>query len=198
VDEEQKLGDAAERPSASAFLARYERFRYIETRSGMKMSAKRPSSASGFPGALFVQDVRRVQDSKLAPLQELSNRELRLLERPLTHRKQTMAPRSNRELSTNQCSCDSRLTGASFPDVLPRRRQYLAGFPRASFAKGSICSGALLPGSGSQVEIAVTHSEQSTDEFLPGSRIAQLETRICAKMNAQISSQLSAQMSQTR
>jgi hypothetical protein len=128
----------------------------------------------------------------------LSNREPRLLEPSLTHRKQTVAPRSNRELSTNQCSCNSRLTGASFPDVLPCRAQYLAGFPRASFAKGSICSGALLPGSGSQVEIAVTHSKQSTDEFLPGSRIAQLETRICAKMNAQISSQLSAQMSQIR
>jgi hypothetical protein len=31
----------------------------------------------------------------------LSNREHRLLERTLTHRKQTIAPRSNRELSTN-------------------------------------------------------------------------------------------------
>jgi hypothetical protein len=29
VDEEQKLGDAAERLSASAFLARYKRFRYV-------------------------------------------------------------------------------------------------------------------------------------------------------------------------
>jgi hypothetical protein len=198
VDEEQKLDDAAECPSASAFLARYDGFRYIETRSGIKMSDKRPSSASSLPRALFVKDVRRAQDSKPAPLPGLSNRELELLERPLTHRKQTVAPRSNRELSTNQCSCNSRLTGVSFPDVLPRQAQYLAGFPRASFAKDSICSGALLPGSGSQVEIAVTHSKQSTDEFLPGSRIAQLETRICAKMNAQISSQLSAQMSQIR
>jgi hypothetical protein len=33
---------------------------------------------------------------------------------------------------------------------------------------------AFLPGSGSQVEIAVTHSKQSTDQFLPGSRIAHL------------------------
>jgi hypothetical protein len=198
VDEEQKLCGAAECLSASAFLARHKRFRYIETRSGMKMSDTKPPCACGLPRALLGQDVRRAQDSRLAPLQGLSNRELELLERPLTHRKQTMAPRSNRELSTNQCSCNSRLTGASFPDVLLRRRQFLAGFPRASFAKGSICSGALLPGSGSQVEIAVTHSKQSTDESLPGSRIAQLETRICAKMNAQISSKLSAQMSQTR
>jgi hypothetical protein len=198
VDEEQKLSDAAESLGVSAFLAHCKRFRYIETRSGMKISDKRPSSASGLPRALFMKGARREQNLKLALFPGLSNRELRLLEPPLTHRKQTVAPASNRELSTNQCSCNSRLTGASFPDVLLRRRQFLAGFPRASFAKGSICSGALLPGSGSQVEIAVTHSKQSTDEFLPGSRIAQLETRICAKMNAQISSQLSAQMSQIR
>jgi hypothetical protein len=198
VDEERKLDDAAEGPSASAFLARYDGFRYIETRSGMNMSETKPPCAFGLPRAFFVRDVRRAQDPKLVPLQGLSNRELELLERPLTHRKQTVAPRSNRELSTNQCSCNSRLTGASFPDVLPRRTQYLAGFPRASFAKGSICSGALLPGSGSQVEIAVTHSKQSTDEFLPGSRIAQLETRICAKIGAQISAKLSAQMKGNR
>jgi hypothetical protein len=175
VDEEQKLGDAAERPSASAFLARYDGFRYIETRSGMKMGETKPPCAFGLPRTFFVKDVRREQGLKLALFHGLSNRELELLERPLTHRKQTMAPRSNRELSTNQCPCNSRLTGASFPDVLPRRR-HLTGLPRASFAKRSICSGALLP----------------------GSRIAQLETRICAKMSAQISSQLSAQMSQIR
>jgi hypothetical protein len=198
VDEEQKLGDDAERLSASAFLARYESFRYIETRSGMKLIDTKLPCAFGLPRTFFLKDVRRVQGSKLVPLQGVSNRELELLERPLTDRKQTVAPRSNRELSTNQCSCNSRLTGASFPDVLPCRTQYLAGFPRASFAKGSICSGALLPGSGSQVEIAVTHSKQSTDEFLPGSRIAQLETRICAKMSAQISAKLAAQMKGNR
>jgi hypothetical protein len=198
VDEEQKLDDAAERPSASAFLARYDGFRYIETRSGMNMSETKPTCAHCLPRTFFVKDVRREQGLELALFHGLSNRELELLERPLTHRKQTVAPRSNRELSTNQCSCNSRLTGASFPDVLPRRTQYLAGFPRASFAKGSICSGALLPGSGSQVEIAVTHSKQSTDEFLPGSRIAQSETRICAKISAQISAKLAAQVKGNR
>jgi hypothetical protein len=137
VDEEQKLDDAAEGLSASAFLARYDGFRYIETRSGMNMSETKPPCAFGLSRTFFVKDVRRVQGSKLVPLQGVSNRELELLERPLTHRKQMLATRSNRELSTNQCSC-SRLTGASFPDVLPCRTQYLAGFPRASFAKGSI------------------------------------------------------------
>jgi hypothetical protein len=39
----------------------------------------------------------------------LSNRELRLLEPRLTHTKQTSAPRSNRELSTNRCRANSHL-----------------------------------------------------------------------------------------
>jgi hypothetical protein len=38
-----------------------------------------------------------------------SNRECELLESSLTHRKQTVAPRSNRELSTNPCFCNSDL-----------------------------------------------------------------------------------------
>jgi hypothetical protein len=39
----------------------------------------------------------------------LSNRELQLLEPRLTHRKHTIAPRSNRELSTNRCRANSHL-----------------------------------------------------------------------------------------
>jgi hypothetical protein len=39
----------------------------------------------------------------------LSNRERQLLEPRLTHRKQTSAPRSNRELSTNRCRANSHL-----------------------------------------------------------------------------------------
>jgi hypothetical protein len=75
----------------------------------------------------------------------LSNRELQLLEPRLIHRKQTTAPRSNRELSTNRCRGNSH-----------------AVIPIPSF----------LPGSGLQVEWAVTHSNQTTEPFLPGSRIA--------------------------
>jgi hypothetical protein len=74
----------------------------------------------------------------------LSNRELQLLETTLTHRKQTIAPRSNRELSTNRCFGNSHSVN-----------------PIPSF----------LPGSGLQVEWAVTHSNQTTEPFLPGSRI---------------------------
>jgi hypothetical protein len=74
----------------------------------------------------------------------LSNRELQLLERTVTHRKQTIAPRSNRELSTNRCFGNSHSVN-----------------PIPSF----------LPGSGLQVESVVTHSKQTTEPFLPGSRI---------------------------
>jgi hypothetical protein len=75
----------------------------------------------------------------------LSNRELQLLEPRLTHRKQTIAPRSNRELSTNQCRGNSP-TAITIPSF--------------------------LPGSGLQVECDVTHSKQTSAPFLPGSRIA--------------------------
>src|SRR5271154_6714140 len=74
----------------------------------------------------------------------LSNRELQLLELTLTHRKQTIAPRPNRELSTNRCRANSHSV-----------------MPILTF----------LTGSGSQTEFVVTHSKQTTATFLPGSRI---------------------------
>jgi len=74
----------------------------------------------------------------------LSNRELRLLEPSLTHRKQTVAPRSNRELSTNRDRSNSH-----------------AVIPILTF----------LTGSGSQTEFAITHSKHTTPSILPGSRI---------------------------
>ena len=93
----------------------------------------------------------------------LSNRELQLLEPRLTHRKQMIAPRSNRELSTNRHRVNSHavITISSF----------LPGLPRAFFAKGSACTSTFLPGSGLQVEFAATHSKQTTAPLLPGSRI---------------------------
>ena len=50
----------------------------------------------------------------------LSNREHQLLEPCLTHRKQTIAPRSNRELSTNPCFRNSHFLTPQ--DLLPQRR----------------------------------------------------------------------------
>ena len=118
MDEEQKLDDGGGRLSASAFLARYEGFRYIETRSGIKMSDTKPSFACGFPNAFF--------------------------------------------------------------------------------AKGLDCRSAFLTGTAPQTEIDVTCSKQTTEKFLTGARTHIKETRICAKMDAQISSKLTAQMSQIR
>ena len=107
MDEEQRLGGAAERLSASAFLARYRSFRYIETRSETKMT-----------------------DTSHSPL--------------ATHH----SP--------------------------------------------------VLTGTAPQTEIDVTCSKQTTKKFLTGARTDIRQTRICAKMNAQISPKLTAQMSQTR
>jgi hypothetical protein len=83
----------------------------------------------------------------------LSNRELELLESRLTHRKQTIAPRSNRELSTNRCRVNSRA-------VIPIPT-FLTGLPRAFFAKGSVCAPRSLTGTASQTEFAITHSKQT-------------------------------------
>ena len=204
ADEEQKLGDAARRLSASAFLARYGSFRYIETRSEMSMSDKKTPFASVSLTAFFAKDACE-QGSKLDPLQGISNRELpmlvasasrasnatrglcfaspnrerQLLEPVLTHRKQTVALCSNGELSTNRSCGNSRLSGALLSNGLPRQ------IP-------------VLTGSAPQTEIDVTCSKQTTEKFLTGARTHIRETRICAKMSAQISSKLSAQMSGIR
>jgi hypothetical protein len=74
----------------------------------------------------------------------LSNRELQLLEPHLIHRKQTIAPRSNRELSTNRCRVNSRAV-IPVPTFLTETR--------------------------SHSEFIVTHSKQTTAPFLTGSRI---------------------------
>jgi hypothetical protein len=82
----------------------------------------------------------------------LSNRELQLLEPRLIHRKQTIAPRSNREVSTNRCRDNSHAVNRILT---------------------------FLPGSGLRVECAVTHSKQTTAPVLPGSRI--VTTRLVSR-----------------
>src|SRR5271156_678385 len=81
----------------------------------------------------------------------LSNRELQLLELTLSHRKQTRAPRSNRELSTNRCR---------------------------SISGAVILIATFLTGSASQTEFAVTNSKQTTGAFLTGSRFARYDAGI--------------------
>jgi hypothetical protein len=142
----------------------------------------RQASASRSPRTHFAKGacaLRRASNAMRRICFAFSNRELELLEPLLTHRKQTTAPRSNRELSTNQCCGNFHLSGALLSSGLPRQMQFLTG-------------------SAPQTEFDVTHRKQTTAQFLTGSRIARLQTRICAKMNAQISSRLTAQISEIR
>jgi hypothetical protein len=105
------------------------------------------TSARFLPGARIAHFASRMVQrdahchSRSPIANALSNRELQLLEPCLIHRKQTIAPRSNRELPTNRCRVNSRA-------VIP-----------------------VLTGSGMQTEFAVTHSKQTTEPFLTGSRI---------------------------
>jgi hypothetical protein len=108
---------------------------YPKGRSHTKHTTK-PS----LPGSRFAHRHARTSFASA-----LSNRELRLLEPTLTHRKQTIAPCSNRELSTNRCR--------SISDAV---------IPISTF----------LTGSASQTEFGVTNSKQTTGAFLTGSRFA--------------------------
>ncbi len=99
----------------------------------------------------------------------LSNRELNLLERKLSHCKQTKAAGSNRELSTicnpaivslsNQAFSSKNLTSKS---PLTDRQECLGR------TKGSGELPIFLPGSAQNVESDVTSRKQSPKKFLPG------------------------------
>ena len=102
--------------------------------------------------------------ASLAPRPVISNREHHLLEHLLTYRKQTKAPRSNRELSTNR-RCDNSHVASSLS--LSR-----SGWARASFERSSVSGSAFLPGSARYVECDVTHSKQTAATFLPGATTA--------------------------
>jgi hypothetical protein len=129
------------------FVSKTSHCPYISTRFCTKSgSHTKHATKPSLPGSRFVHHLR----SSLASA--LSNRELNLLEPTLTHRKQTIAPRSNRELSTNPCRANSY-------------------FPTEFFANSSVCL-TFLTGSASQTEFAVTNSKQTTGAFLTGSRFA--------------------------
>jgi hypothetical protein len=84
----------------------------------------RQGTASAVPNAsqssgVSTREVRFHAPNSIA--NALSNRELQLLETTLIHRKQTIAPRSNRELSTNRCFGNSHSVNP-FPPFLPGSR----------------------------------------------------------------------------
>ena len=134
----------------------------------------------------------------------ISNRELELLEPSLTYRKQTKAPCSNRELSTNPRCGNSHALRPSLPDIHKWSRP-------------------LLTGTAPQREIDVTYRKQTTEKFLTGAptsnrhrpknrcyrkqttkpwltgaRTHIRETRFCAKMNGETNEEMSAEMKAIR
>jgi hypothetical protein len=108
------------------------------------------------------------------------NRQTRVFRNAVTRRKQRTATCSNRQKSQiwKSENLGTIWTKASasrkrFPRFLPGLPAvFVGGLPRAVFAKGSVCINTFLPGSAQYVEIAVTHSKQTTATFLPGSRFA--------------------------
>jgi hypothetical protein len=98
------------------------------------------------------------------PRMPISNRELDLLERPLSHCKQRKATVSNRELSTIRDSTGIDTANSSQVSEGP-----------SSAAVSDLNSRKLTPfltGSGSQTEFAVTCSRQTLKKFLTGARTA--------------------------
>jgi hypothetical protein len=129
-------------------------------------------------GGRVVSRCRFQRDPKREPFERLSNRERHLLEHPLTYRKQTRAPRSNRELSTNQRRADFAvlIPPYGFLNASPRRTvrtSHLRAMPKKEAALTShsplaTSHWSFLPGSASQAERDVTYSKQKTEEILPG------------------------------
>jgi hypothetical protein len=192
VDKEPKLAGAAERLGASAFLARYKRFRYIETTSGMKMSDKQAIVRVGQeivganPSVPLLRSMNRAN-------QALSPNEILRSERAASKIK---SPNSVSRTYSNPLKTNDR-------DMLksPKNKKWILScstFPRRAQQLSWISFPAFLTDTASQTETDVTCSKQTTEKFLTGARIAQLQTHRRAKMGAQISAKLSAQMKGSR
>jgi hypothetical protein len=107
---------------------------------------------------------------RLPHLAPISNRELDLLERDLNHCEQRTATVSNRELSTNRCSCNFpgpiSVNSSRYYSPLAASHSFTLtkegplACPDAGRAT-SHCS-TFLPGSVQYVECGVTHSKQKT------------------------------------
>ena len=102
-------------------------------------------------------------------LSPISNRELDLLERALSHCKQTTATVSNRELSTVRYSTIGTVLAA-----LPARGNLSPLWERRSRSAISDTNSRpvrpFLTGSASQTEFGVTPTKQTTEKFLTGAR----------------------------
>ena len=137
----------------------------VPSQIGQELS--RPNLAA--PSAVLVRDVitiplRGPQVAGCVLRMPLSNRELDLLERGVSHGKQRKATRSNRELWTVENpakivnSSSLRMSEElSLPVISDTNFRHLTSF---------------LIGTASHSEFVATHSKQTTGEFLTGARIA--------------------------
>jgi len=77
---------------------------------------------------------------------------------------------------------------SGFPTLVARAALEVRIINRPTiYEAGSSRCSTLLTGSGPQTEMAVTYRKQTAVHFLTGSRIAQSESRACAKMNEETS-----------
>jgi hypothetical protein len=113
---------------------------------------------------LMSVSLREPRVASYAPRTPLSNRELDLLERRLSHCKQRSATVSNRELSTIRDSTGIAAASSSRVSESPSS----AAVSDPNFRQRTT----FLTGSGSQTEFVVTRSKQATGEFLTGARTA--------------------------
>jgi hypothetical protein len=140
-----------------------------DERHPSRMSERLSRPALVAPSAVLTHglmsvSLREPRVASYEPRTPLSNRELDLLERHLSHCKQREATGSNRELST---VCDSTGIGTANSSQVSESPSS-AAVSDPNFRKLTT----FLTGSASQTEFVVTHSKQITDEFLTGARTA--------------------------
>ena len=182
-----------------AFLARNKRFRYIETRSGMKMS---DNQAIAGGRAIVARNPSAPQLSSMNRAnQSLSSCEIRRTERATSKIKSpnsVIKTRSN-SMKTNarhmlkspkNQEMDSRFFDRFLPTATDITPLVACASRMLALTQEQLLAtrhSPVLTGSGPQTEMAVTYRKQTAAHILTGARIAHSETRARAKMNAEMS-----------
>ncbi len=125
----------------------------------------RPASASRLPKAHLAKGPSALWRRTRGTCSVFSNREPELLEPSLTYRKQTTAPNSNRELSTNLGRNNSQLLAPNLPQICKWSRP-------------------LLIDSALPIEFGLTYRKQTTEKFLTEARTHIRETRFAQHSDA--------------
>ena len=137
------------------------------------------------PATVAMDDVGLLHSRGLIPSalrlqrpRNVSNRELDLLGRRLSHCKQRTATVSNRELST--------VRTLAAPSALTRDRIAISLRETRSAGRGTRSPAPFLTGSAPQTEFVVTHSKQTTVEFLTGARTAIKDAQFRAEFRTEL------------